>query len=179
MQNLFWHIINIAMFEIHQRNLLAWKFYQKRFLEIPVFALFERKIFDDQFCMTFLWKLTVGQRAGRTPHTYMHTNTLRGVSFAAISASWHGALLREQTSLPKASNRFLVSRIRRYHGTGVPNSSNSHYCPGLNLTPGNNIWPPRITILSDHFENLSMKEISPLNLFWRFYLWIITLIKER
>ena len=50
----------------------------------------------------------------------------RRVSFTAISASWHGALLREQTSLPKASNRFLVSHMYTV-AVAVPNSSNRHH----------------------------------------------------
>lgn len=49
----------------------------------------------------------------------------RRVSFTSISASWHGALLREQTSLPKASNRFLVSHVHTV--VAVPNSTNGHH----------------------------------------------------
>lgn len=78
-------------------------------------------------------------------HIYAHKHTPRGLVRSNI-----GFLARcppTRADFPSQSIKSFprVARIQRYHGTGVPNSSNSHYCPGLNLTSNNNyIWPPSI-----------------------------------
>lgn len=75
-------------------------------------------------------------------HIHAHKHTPRGLVRSNI-----GFLARcppTRADFPSQSIKSFprVARIQRYHGTGVPNSSNSHYCPGLNLTPGgNNIQP--------------------------------------